>query len=454
MSSLRVLSAISVECITTGSAVNCNRMASRIGRRDFLRSAGAIGALGVGSGFAGRAVSIVNDPSDPVAGAGPAQWALGELEASLSAHGITVRRYPRIDNAALAADLCIVAGGADRAPRPTVVADVPESLVIAPALLNGRNVVFACGRDPRGLTYAVLELADRVQNASDPIAALAITKAIVEQPANKVRSIARLFTSDVEDKPWYNDREMWPRYLTMLASQRFNRFNLSLGLGYDFLRRVTDAYFLFPYPFLLSVPGYNVRAPQLPDAERDRNLEMLKFISEQTVARGLQFQLGLWMHGYEWIDSPNANYTVRGLTRAMHGPYCRDALRLLLQACPAIGGVTIRTHGESGVEEGSYDFWQTVFEGVATCGRRVEIDLHPKGLDQTMLDNATLTRQPVTVSPKFWAEHLGMPYHQADIRALEVPPVGRMPTGLMKLSTGSRSFTRYGYGDLLREDRS
>ena len=95
-----------------------------------------------------------------------------------------------------------------------------------------------------------------------------------------------MFVSDVEDKPWYNDREMWPAYLTMLATQRFNRFSLALGVGYDFLREVTDAYFLFAYPFLLSVPGYNVRAANLPDAERDRNLEMLKFISEQTVARG------------------------------------------------------------------------------------------------------------------------------------------------------------------------
>jgi hypothetical protein len=258
----------------------------------------------------------------------------------------------------------------------------------------------------------------------------------------------------VEDKAWYNDRAMWPRYLTMLATQRFNRFNLSLGLGYDFLRHVTDAYFLFAYPFLLSVPGYRVSVPQLADAERDRNLDMLKFISEQTALRGMQFQLGLWMHGYEWADSPNANYTIEGLTRETHGPYCRDALRMLLQACPAIGGVTIRIHGESGVEEGSYEFWRTVFDGVAGCGRRVEIDMHPKGLDQTMLDIAAATRQPVRVSPKFWAEHLGMTYHQADIRALEVPKPGHEATGLMKLSSGSRSFLRYGYGDLLREDRS
>src|SRR5260370_18782080 len=181
---------------------------------------------------------------------------------------------------------------------------------------------------------------------------------------------------------------------------------------------------------------------------------MLLVSSEETGARGLHVQLGVWMHGYEWIDSRKANYTIEGLTRETHGPYCRDALRLLLQKCPAISSVTIRTHGESGVEEGSNDFWRTVFDGVAGCGRRVEIDLHPKGLDQTMLDNARRTGQPVTVSPKFWAEHLGMPYHQADIRELEIPKEGKQTSALMNLSEGSRSFMRYGYGDLLREDRS
>ncbi|MDP2995870.1 MAG: hypothetical protein Q8N47_00190, partial [Bryobacterales bacterium] len=206
-------------------------------------------------------------------------------------------------------------------------------------------------------------------------------------------------------------------------------------------------------PFFLSVPGYNVRVPQLPDAERDRNLEMLKFISEQTVARGLQFQLGIWMHGYEWIDSPKPNYTIAGLTRETHGPYCRDAVRALLQALPAVSGVTFRVHGESGVEEGSYDFWKTVFEGVSTCGRKVEIDMHSKGMDQTMLDLGVATGLPLKVSPKYWAEHMGMPYHQADIRELERPRPGRQATGLMRLSSGARSFTRYGYADLLREDR-
>ena len=281
----------------------------------------------------------------------------------------------------------------------------------------------------------------------------ALPQSAAERPANAVRSIQRIFTSEAEDKPWFYDREMWPRYLAMLAENRFNRFNLSFGIGYDFLRDVTDAYFLFAYPFFLSVPGYNVRAVNLPDAERDRNLETLRFIGEQTAAHGLEFQLGLWMHGYQWANSPHATTPSRDSTAETHGPYCRDALAALLRACPAISGVTFRIHGESGVAEGSYPFWKTVFDGVKRSGRKVEIDMHAKGIDQGMIDLALATGMPVKVSPKFWAEHLGMPYHQADIRDQEAPKAGHRDSGLMALSAGSRSFTRYGYGDLMREDR-
>ena len=274
-----------------------------------------------------------------------------------------------------------------------------------------------------------------------------------ERPANAIRSIQRLFTSEVEDKPWFYDREMWPRYFAMLAENRFNRFHLSFGIGYDFLRAVTDAYFLFAYPFLLSVQGYSVRAVNLPDAERDRNLETLRFISEQAAGHGLQFQLGLWMHGYVWENSPHPNYTIEGLTSENHADYCRDALTALLRACPAIRGVTFRIHGESGVSEGSYSFWKTIFDGVQRCGRKVEIDMHAKGIDQNMIDIALATGMPVKVSPKFWAEHMGMPYHQAGIREQEVPKADHRDSGLMALSSGSRSFTRYGYADLMRDDR-
>jgi hypothetical protein len=276
---------------------------------------------------------------------------------------------------------------------------------------------------------------------------------VVERPANEVRSVMRQFTSEPLDKPWFYDRDMWPQYLTMLATHRFNRFHLAFGLDYDDLRRVNDSYFLFLYPFLLSVPGYDVRATNLPDAERDRNFETLRFIAEQTVARGLDFQLGIWMHGYRWPAGPRVKNTIEGLTPEMHAPYCRDALTAVLTRCPAISSVALRIHGESGIAEGSYDFWRTVFDGVKRCGREVEIDLHAKGIDATMIESALATGMPVNLSPKYWAEHLGMPYHQAAIRELEMPVTGRTGAGLMTLSEGARSFTRYGYADLMRENR-
>lgn len=429
-------------------------------RRQFIKMSG-ISALGLTwSGLPEiRSVSIVVDPKDAVAGSPPVQWASQELEESLTLKGITVHRFETLKQSP-DADLCIVVSGSVNAiagkilkQSGAVIPSVPEALGIIKDRIEGKEVLLACGYDVRGAVYAILELADRVRYARQPLDSLNFKNPVIEKPANKIRGINRLFVSDVEDKPWYNDRGMWPGYLTHLATQRFNRFSLSMGIGYDFLSNVTDSYFLFAYPFLLDLPGYNVRATGLADSERDNNLKMLKFISEQTVARGMEFQLGLWMHGYQLITSPNANHTIEGLTPENHGAYCRDAVRELLKSCPAISGITFRIHGESGVTEGSYDFWKTVFDGVATCGRTVRLDMHAKGIDQKMIDNAVATGLPVTVSPKYWAEHLGMPYHQADIRSLEIPQQGKQTTGLMNLSTGSRSFIRYGYGDLLRNDR-
>ena len=428
-------------------------------RRNFLAGVGSAAALSRSAKGATRDVSLVINPDDPIAGAAPSRWAMAQLQQSLAARGVAARLPDRIAQAP-AGDLCVLAAGAASPVAEAIlknagvsVAAVPEALGLLAGKTAGRSVLLAAGHDSRGLVYALLDLADRVQFSSDPMAALTIPKPVVERPANATRSIARLFCSDVEDKPWFQDREFWPGYLTMLATQRFNRFSLTLGLGYDGGQPVTESYLFFAYPFLVSVPGYNVRAVGLPDAERDRNLEMLRFIGEQAAARGLEFQLGLWTHAYEWPNSPNPNYPTEGLNSANHAPYCRDALAAVLKACPAIGGLTFRTHGESGVAEGSYEFWKTVFDAVVRSGRPIELDLHPKGIDQTTIDMALATGMPVKLSPKYWAEHRGMPYHQADIREQEMPRQGRTGQGLFALSNGERSFLRYGYGDMLREDR-
>lgn len=412
---------------------------------------GRLGAQGSASSPGGT-VTIVSEPSDAVASSAPGRWATERLEHALTEKGFRVARSARVDEAD-PASLCILVAGPNsplaRAAGVTAPSD-PEGLAIGCGPLGSRRVLVASGGGVRGLVYALTEIAEAVHD--DPDGALRPAKIWSEKPANPVRSVMRSFTSSVEDKAWFHDRDFWRRYLSMLVAQRFNRFNLSFGLGYDAPNRLIDTYLYFAYPFLVSVPGYNVRATNLSDAERDKNLEMLRFVSDEAALRGMEFQLGLWTHAYEWTNSPEANHVITGLTPQTQAPYSRDALALLLKECPGISGVTFRVHGESGVPEGSYDLWKTIFDGCVRDGQRQRIDMHAKGMTNEMIAVALASGSEFTISPKFWAEHLGLPYHQAAIRQTEMPRRAK-GAGPYAASDGARSFLRYGYGDLMAEDR-
>jgi hypothetical protein len=442
-------------------------------RREFLQAAGiTAGTVALGGcadplspGKTGDVplgsakVVIVTDSSDPVASAPPAQWAGDKLRAALASKGIPVASATKVDDVPAGA-VCIVAAGkttfaatAIAEEKHIALPQTSESLALIGSAANNRKITLAYGADPRALSYALTELAGAVAKSEEPLSTLTQDRPTVEQPANKVRGIGRLFCSDVEDKPWYNDRGFWQRYLDMLATNRFNRFHLALGLGYDTSNHIRDSYFYFPYPFLLQPKGYEVRAKGLPDSERDNNLVMLRFIADQCAQRGIDFQLGLWGHQYVFDNSPDVNHPIEGLSKDNHANYCRDALTELLQSIPNIAGVTFRIHGESGIAEGSYDFWKTVMVGVVRTGRKTPIEMHAKGSDQKIIDIALATGSPVTLAPKYWAEHMGLPYVQTAIRPLELPKAGRADQGFFAQSSGSRSFTRYGYADLLAEDR-
>ena len=313
---------------------------------------------------------------------------------------------------------------------------------------SSTGYVVVLGENDRGWVYGLLELTDRVRYSRDPLAEIWINKIVSEIPHNKTRSISRYFVSEVEDKAWFNDRDHWTSYLTMLATHRFNRFSLNFGLGYDSAEHVSDGYFVFPYPSLVKVSGYDVRADGVSDDERDANLAMLIFISDEAARRGLDFQLGIWTHAYKWVNSPHATNVITGLNPDNHAAYCRDALAKILWACPSITGVTLRVHGESGVPEGSFSFWQTLFDAIKNCGRKIELDMHAKGMTQEQIDIAAATGQKVVLSPKWCGEHMGLPYHPMSIRAQE------MRKGTKDSDKINGQSLRYGYGNLLKEDRN
>ncbi len=402
-------------------------------------------------------VVLIADPSDPLVASDPVRWAIDDLQASLAALGAPVRRVATLNEAPAGGVRVLLAGARTTAaqvilhPAHVTVPQTPEALALVSS--GGSSpVLLACGDDVRGLVYIVTELTDRVRETGDVAASLTQVAPLVQRPANRVRSIARCFEAVAEDTGWYHDRAMWRAYLDMLVTQRINRFNMTFGVQYNYPMEVSDVYFYFTYPFLFPVPGYDVRAGGLPDAERDRNMATLRYIGQETVRRGLDFQVALWTHGYKF-DSPRANYLIEGITPANHAPYCRDALALLLKSVPEISGITFRIHGESGIPEGSYDFWKTVFDAFPGAGRKVEIDMHAKGMDQRTIDIALATGMPVKVSPKYLGEHLGLPYQQSAIRQVDMPPKEKVDDPTFALSAGSRKFTRYSYADFLNEDR-
>jgi len=422
----------------------------KISRRSLLAASASAPVLtGLPASAAPQRIIAIREPSNSIANSPPVTYALTQLRQALSGQGAALEEAAaKSEGAAFVLVLAAPGTALANGFAPGTGAMVPEQFRIAPGNLSGTEALLISAGDARGFVYGLLDLAEQVRAS---IAALHLKQEISDRPANRVRSVARAFCSEIEDKPWFNSREFWQGYLDMLVSCRFNRFNFSLGIGYDFPRGVTDDYFHFPYPYLVTVPGYDVRAVPLAEGERERNLQMLQFIARETVARGLDFQLGLWTHAYQWTDSPDSTHHITGLTPQNHGPYCRDALAALLKAIPEISGLTIRIHGESGVPEGSYTFWQTVFDAIPAAGRKIEIDMHAKGLNQVMIDMAAKTGMPVKAGAKFSAEHQSLGYHQADIRPVEIPRPGPASNAVFAVSEGDRRFTRYGYADLYQD---
>ncbi|MFC5265900.1 hypothetical protein ACFPJ1_27620 [Kribbella qitaiheensis] len=393
-------------------------------------------------------VLVTRNENNPITTGPPVTWAVETLTQRLAEKGITAAiGHP--GDASLTIELVT--------PDEVSGVDVPTGDESFTVVGQGSRIIVG-GNDQTGFVYAVLELAERVTHAAEPLETLAATTTYSESPAVPVRGLVRSFSSVDEDVPWFHDREFWTEYLTALASARFNRFHLALGMQYNYgadRHGATDNYLCFVYPFLFDVDGYEVAAEGVDGAEQKRNLETLRFIAAETKRRGLKFQLGLWNHAYDYGRDSVHRFPITGVGPDNHAAYSGAGIARLLTECPDIDGLTFRVHYEGGIPDDKHEiFWRSVFEGANSVGRPLEIDMHAKGVDQALLDAVDLPNLSPVLSAKYWAEHVGLPYHQASIRAKEtakpIPP-GHEMKGITEFS---RRFTRYGYGDFLREDRN
>ena len=348
-----------------------------------------------------------------------------------------------------------VTGGLASGPAVNVVQGDSGPQGYAYAVSDGGLQITAT--DTVGASYGLIGLVDQLQSAGDVAAAFSALNGRQAAAAMPVRGIMRSFSSVDEDLPWFTDREFWVDYLDWIAQARFSRFHLTLGMQYNYgadRNGATDNYLCFAYPFFLHVPGWEVRADGVSDEDRERNLQILKFVAAETKRRGMEFQLGLWNHAYDYGRNSAHRFPITGLTPETHADYCAAAITELLRQVPDIDGFSFRVHYEGGIpDEGHERFWGTIFDALSATGRPLQVDMHAKGVDDALLDAVDKPGLKPVLGAKYWAEHQGLPYHQASIRKMEeskpIPP-GHELTAITEFS---RRFTRYGYGDFLNTDR-
>src|SRR5262249_54379931 len=146
------------------------------------------------------------------------------------------------------------------------------------------------------------------------------------------------------------------------------------------------------------------------------------------------FTLGIWTQLP--VDKYTAKIEVERLPAEKDAAdFCSAGLKKILQECPAINGVQLRMNAEAGVSEDKQtEFYRPLFRAISECGHPVRVDLRFKGLRPETTRAAMDLGLDVTVSTKFWCEHLGLPYH---------------PT----VADRHYRTDRYGFGSLLRHDR-
>ncbi len=337
----------------------------------------------------------------------PAELALGELENSLKQQGLESRRQRSLPDGSRGALVVGVSGTSavvDQILREKRIALPSEAESLCLHRMEDKRGLVIAGRDTRGLSYALFEAARAIELAPTDSDALATVAEATESPFLRTRSMTvHLFNHDLE-KEWYDEAAFWEAYLGMLAHNRFNNLTLTFADQTNYLNP--------PYAHLVAVPGFSqVRVEGLDDARRQRNLQMLRRIAEQARARGLDFTLGIWTH------LPVAKYTggarVHGLPEGVAAAeYCAAGLREILAACPGINGLQFRMNAEAGVaEEQQTEFYRPLLQAVRDCGHPVRVDLRYKGLRSETTREAVALGLDVTVSTKFWTEHLGLPYH-------------------------------------------
>lgn len=377
-----------------------------------LFSVGSI-SLATGAREAENPVVIIEDGNM----AEPARFGLQQLLLALDQNGYSYLRKENPDNKR--GNMLILGTQADSerirfllSQNDLQLPGAKESLLVKRLNEHGRTILMVTGSDDRGLMYALLELAEQVKHLEKEQDWFAALKESSQKQLVPVRSMAVLLHSENCEKDWYYSKDYWEEYFRMLATDRWNAFNLIFSHQTPYLSPM--------YAFHVKVEEHpEVKATGLTEEQRIKNLEMLRFISSLAKKRGIDFTIGIWQQiAWEGKNQGSKQESmVTGLTRKNMYSYTYHALLKLLKQCPDIQTVQLRINHESGIDyDEQTEFYKTaVFKAIQDCGRPVLLETRNVGLLRETLQAALDMGLPTRVSHKYWGEHMVFPYHPTRI---------------------------------------
>ena len=391
------------------------------------------------SAASARTVSIISGP-----GLGPpARHGLTKFEEALRAQGWEIDRAASAETAR--GEQLVFAGLPGMTDTASLNAGLPhwpaapEGLAVKHGTVRGKPALRFAGADDRGLMYALLDAAGRIGDAPDAAAPFSLVPDMTEQPAVHDRSLSVYVMNRAHWEGRFYDERYWARYFDLLAASRFNRF--LIVFGYE-----NGGFLAPPYPYFFDTPGYSdVHMVGLTREQQARNLAALNRLIELAHERGIAVSLGIWDHiyragvqtgGAEWIGEyqgrPVPN-TVAGVTTANLNAYTRAALGELLARVPAVDGLQLRIHEESGLTREEMDgFWREVFQHIQRTRPGLFVELRGKGTPDSVIDTAVALGLNFRIETKYWMEQMGLPFHPTHVN----PP--------------DQKNRRHGYADFLR----
>lgn len=224
------------------------------------------------------------------------------------------------------------------------------------------NTIVISGTDNSGALYGCLELAEQVQAQGK----LADKIRLTDQPEMVMRGACigvqkptylpgrqvYEYPYTPESFPWFYDKQLWVRYLDMLAENRMNSLYLWNGHPFASLVRLKD------YPYAVEVD----------DATFRKNEEMFRFLTEEADKRGIWV---IQMFYNILVSQPFAEH--HGIkTQDRNRPivpliadYTRKSIAAFVEKYPHVGLMVALGEAMEGVGQDDVDwFTKTIIPGV------------------------------------------------------------------------------------------